>query len=318
MAAINKFNLPALSTAQLEAKLSFFAMNTDVSVTLSDWAQSQRLAKVRALFETFENRFSRFRAHSELCNLNRHGGGSMNVSLEMIDLLEECQHFCGITAGVFNPLILRQLEASGYSRSFELIKDGGSLGSINSSPVSEFQVELDFSTREVRLPAGTRLDFGGIGKGYAVDRAVELLGDGGYLIDAGGDIFASGCNPSGRPWRIDVANPARLNESLATLALVDQAVATSWTVKRRWCVGNGHGFANHLIDPRSGLPVDNGVLGVTVVADSTASADVFAKSALILGHGAGSDFLTSQGCSGLMVMSDGTVITTPTWPAHLA
>ena len=318
MAANNQATLSGLSPAGLEAKLSFFAMNTKVTVTLADRTQSRRLQEVRDLFAAFENRFSRFRADSELGNLNRRGAGKVSVSPEMIDLLEECRHFSEATGGIFNPLILGQLEASGYTRSFEWIKDGVSRSTARRSLVPALEIELDFAGNEVMLPEGTRLDFGGIGKGYAVDRSVELLGDGGYLIDAGGDIFASGCNAQGEPWRIDVANPRQPNESLATLALVDQAVATSWTVKRRWRVGDSDGFANHLIDPRNGVPVENGVLGVTVVAGSTAAADVFAKTALILGSDAGPDFLSQQGADGLMVLEDGTLIATPKWPAQLA
>ncbi len=318
MAATNQAILSGLAPAGLEAKLCFFAMNTKMSVTLSDRTQSRSLQRVRDFFTAFESRFSRFRPNSELGNLNHRCTRTVGVSPEMIDLLEACRHFSEATDGVFNPLILGQLEASGYTRSFEWIKDVVSPASIRGSSVPGFEVELDFVSNEVGRPEGSRLDFGGIGKGYAVDRAAEFLGDVGFLIDAGGDMFASGCNPKGHPWRIDVADPRRPGESLAFLALTDQAVATSWTVKRRWRVNNNDGWAHHLIDPRDGLPVRNGVLGATVVADSTTAADVFAKTALILGPGAGLDFLCSQRAEGLIVMEDGTLITTPMWPGLLA
>ncbi len=284
-------------------------MNTDIEVTLSDWRDAYRLSALEALFRRFEARFSRFLPDSELSRFNARTSAAMRVSLEMWELLAECQAFFEITDGVFNPLVLDALAAAGYNASFEQV---GPAPELRGTDVPSFG-QLQFREPPVVvLPAGLRVDFGGIGKGYSVDLAVESLNDcDDFLINAGGDIYAAGFAPDGQAWRVAVANPGEPEVALTTLALSDQAVATSWTTKRRWQAGTG--WANHLIDSRNGQPVSNGMAGVTVVASTTTEADVFAKTALILGPDEGRGFLEAQQVDGLLVLADGTQISTPGW-----
>ncbi|NTW14715.1 MAG: FAD:protein FMN transferase, partial [Candidatus Moranbacteria bacterium] len=130
-------------------------------------------------------------------------------------------------------------------------------------------------------------DLGGIAKGYAVDRVVRLLRERGYvdfLIDAGGDIFASGRNTElgYDSWGIDIADPSDVNNRLALLRLRDVAVATSGTDRRTWNVeGNKR---HHLIDPRTGKSAVTDVVSATVVGASTVQAEVFAKTLCIIGR----------------------------------
>ncbi len=315
MASKISSDTPLAHEVSLEAKTEFFALNTTVSAVVSDWAEGWRLPRIQAYFDSFEGRFSRFRPDSELCFLNHHTGQAVEVSAEMVELLSECRRFVEVTGGIFNPSVLPQLEATGYDRSFELLPENVKLTGTRSQ-VGLFSIEVDPATNVVKLPAGDRLDLGGIGKGYAIDHAAACLGIKDCLIEAGGDIFAAGTAPDGRPWLIDVGHPSQTRAPLARLALTNQAVATSSTAKRRWRTNAG--WANHIIDPRSGLSVENNVLAVTVVAHEAVSADVYAKTALILGPLDGLDFLHSVRAEGLMVLRDGSVRTTLGWPGLLA
>jgi thiamine biosynthesis lipoprotein len=141
---------------------------------------------------------------------------------------------------------------------------------------------VDHLAGTVRLPAGVGVDLGGIGKGRAVDLVAEHLRElPGGLVDLGGDLRVWGTAPGGGSgWPIAV-DDLRDGRTLALLGLLDGAVATSSTLRRRW--SDGTRSAHHLIDPRAGSPVRGDLVSVTVVAGQAEGAEVLAKAALIAG-----------------------------------
>jgi thiamine biosynthesis lipoprotein len=298
----------------LEAKRAFRAMNTDIELTVADWAHAGRLPRIEALFHDFEARFSRFRADSELSTFNGRETDTVAISRAMANLLEECLRKYDLTGGLFNPLTLEALETAGYDRSFEQIVQRPAVEATCEVPSFD-ALGLDASRLTASLPKGLRLDFGGIGKGYCVDLAAEALaGAHDFLINAGGDLYAAGRGPDGGPWRIDVADPLAPDRVLSTVAVSDEAIATSWTTKRRWRTAAG--WAHHIIDPRTGLAAAGGTISATVIAPSTTEADVFAKAALILGPVDGIAFLEDLAVDGLLVRDDGSTVSTAGWWKH--
>jgi len=307
--------LPTINGLSLQAKQSFRAFNTDVSITLADWRDSGLLAGVEAFLHDFESRFSRFIPDSELSRFNGRQQPVAGVSPEMLALLKECVRLHRRSDGIFNPLIIEALEAAGYTTSFDQLHQRDSWHRpAPGKPPSLDCLRLDLARSQAELPLGLRLDFGGIGKGYAVDAAASLLDAAqGFLVDAGGDMYASGFGPDGAPWRIDVSDPYDSESAIDAVCISNRAIATSWTTRRRWQVTGG--WAHHLIDPRSGRPAESGVIGSTVIAHLAVEADVYAKCALILGPEAGLTFLQERACEGLLVLQDRSQKHTPGWPS---
>lgn len=138
-------------------------------------------------------------------------------------------------------------------------------------------VELDGDPEvpRVRLHDGdAALDLGGIGKGWAVDRAVDALRDHGVFngfVNVGGDLFALGTSEDGDPWEVGVRSPFEPDRVIATFRLTDRAVATSGDYLRFFEYG-GRRF-HHLIDPATGKPRLSGVRSVTVAAPTCLAAD---------------------------------------------
>jgi thiamine biosynthesis lipoprotein len=133
---------------------------------------------------------------------------------------------------------------------------------------------------------GMELDFGGIGKEYAVDRAADICRAGGIghaLIDLGGDIRAVGCQGDGAPWPVGIRHPRDGDAALAVLAVDGRAVATSGDYER--CIEIGGRRYCHILDPRTGWPVQ-GLAAVTVVAPSCMVAGSVATIAMLKGDGA--------------------------------
>jgi thiamine biosynthesis lipoprotein len=175
-------------------------------------------------------------------------------------------------------------------------------------------IRLDIQRRRVTLPAGTKLDFGGIAKGMAVDAALaELRLDGisTAIVNAGGDLAVSGLPPFAESWPIAV--PGR--DRSWTLPLRSGAIATSGIAYRQW--QQGQTLRHHLLDPHTGLPVQGDLWSVTVVADRCEQAEVAAKTAFILGAREGTEFLHTHQLAGLIIHKDGTWQAVEPWPLHM-
>jgi thiamine biosynthesis lipoprotein len=133
---------------------------------------------------------------------------------------------------------------------------------------------IHVSSSRIELDPNVHLDLGGIGKGYAAERAAELLATAGpCLVNAGGDVATRDGS-----WPIGVETPGQA----ITLQLDgSRALATSGQDRRRWrCDGREQ---HHLIDPRTGAPAESDLLRVTVVADDAVDAEVDAKALFLAG-----------------------------------
>jgi thiamine biosynthesis lipoprotein len=165
---------------------------------------------------------------------------------------------------------------------------------------------LDAATRTVSLPPGGAIDCGGFVKGWAIDRALDLLPSP-CAVNAGGDARMRTAGPDGAAWKVAVEDPERRGRPLMYFEVRDQAVATSGISRRRWWMASQH--AHHLIDPFTQRPSESELLQVTVVAWSAELADVLAKVAFLRGLREGERFLDRFGppVSGIFVLRDGRV-----------
>jgi thiamine biosynthesis lipoprotein len=211
--------------------------------------------------------------------------------------------------------MLDQLERLGYDRSFDDLPAAGFEPLVPGEPGGGWRgIRVNPIYRYVTLPLGIKLDFGGIAKGMAVDAALVQLRKSGIrsaLVNAGGDLAVLGLPPAMEQW--PVAVPGR--EECWTIPLRQGAVATSGIAHRHWW--QGQTLRHHLLDPRTGLPAQNDLWSVTVVADRCEQAEVAAKVAFILGSRQGADFLRRQRIAGLLVREDGAWEAVEPWPVHL-
>ena len=304
----------------------FRAMGTDVIVAvISDDAVGARAdtEKAARAIADFEKRFSRFLPASEVCSLNESRGAVCRTSADMAAMLAAAQYWYKDTGGIFDPSVCEALEDVGYDKSIDFehgpaheetthfFDAGAHQRRFQACPrFADVRVEKDAGTAAV--PRGMKLDFGGIGKGYSVDMIAQSLRKkyGDFWISAGGDMFLSGRNNEGKPWKVMVQNPLDPSNDIGCIAMGERkemAVATSGVTKRKGVKG---GFAwHHIIDPRTGLPAENAIAAVTVIAPTAAAADVCAKTALILGEKEGIDFIERHaGLACCAVTKNGAII----------
>ena len=269
------------------------------------------LGRARHQIERLEATLSRFRPDSELSRLNASPERDVPVSAALWECLTNALASAARTDGVYDPTILNALEAAGYDRPFvELDPTNGPIPAPPTRGRGWRSVELDARTRTVRLPAGVRVDLGGVGKSWIAERAAEWLGPfGPCLVDAGGDIAVRGVPPGEKGWLVGLADPRSPDDDLAWLTIADCGVATSGVEYRRW---SRRGVTrHHVIDPRTGAPASTDLLSVTVIAPRADDANVHALVALIEGAVAGHEYLDQQPhAEGLLVRADGSMLRT--------
>lgn len=266
----------------------FRAMNTDILIAAegSSNAVQRGFDQARAFVEAEEARLTRFTDQSELTQLNGSGGKWFRASPELYDVLRESEELADQTDGLFNPAILEALENIGYDRSMDEIRAHGVASPIvrTDRAVGDFRtVRFDEGARAIWLPAGMRIDLGGIAKGWMAERAARIVAVHAVAcaVNAGGDLFAIGLPAGAKNWRIALEDPRDPNATLGVLQVGPGAVATSSTTRRRWQQGGL--VRHHLIDPRTGAPAESDWLSVTVIAAHATVAEVFAKVLLIAG-----------------------------------
>ena len=250
----------------------FHAMGTGMELVLDARPTAvamHALASAEAELHRLERLLSRFDPGSELSRLNERE--TTTVGPELLEVTELAVAARERTGGRFDPTVHDALVAAGYDRTFDRVPRLGDAPA-GTAPCGG-GIVVDRARATIELEPGVRLDLGGIGKGYAADRAAALLAAAGpCLVDAGGDIAVEG-----RPWPIGVETA----DGTLTLELPRGGLATSGRDRRRWTrAGNEQ---HHLVDPRTGRPSESDVLRVTVAAASAAEAEVLAKALFFAG-----------------------------------
>ena len=247
---------------------SFHAMGTTVELFVEAEEAPVELAAAEAEFERLEQVMSRFRPTSELSRLNE--AGELDASADLADVVTCALDATASTRGRFDATVHDALVAAGYDRTFD---DVPADAPAVCGPVRRGG-GVTVEGRRITLDPGTRLDLGGIGKGYAAERVATLLSLAGpCLVSAGGDIAVRGV-PSTGTW------PVAVSDEL-TLGLTRGGLATSGSQRRRW---RRNGVEqHHLIDPATGKPAASDLLRVTTVGSDAVEAEVLATSIFVGG-----------------------------------
>jgi thiamine biosynthesis lipoprotein len=239
-----------------------------------------RLAEGEAWVHQMHDRLTRFSPTSELSRFNASAGSWADVSPLLESLLRECLRAHELSSGLVNAAILPALLAAGYTRTFS---EGPTRVTASVVPPALPEV-LEVRSGSARLRQGASIDLGGIAKGWLADRLAADLGAN-SLVNLCGDLFARGGGESGDGWPVGMGGK--------TVLLLDMGAATSGTRKRWWGPD-----LHHLIDPRTGLPSRSDLAEASVIARTGADAEIFAKTALLLGAAKAEEYLAAHDALG--------------------
>ena len=269
---------------------SWKAMGSDVEVIVSgtDEVSSSAVRHARDRIAELELLWSRFIDDSEISRLNRSRGSSIRVAEDTRRLVEMMKLGVRATKGSFDPSLIVPIVRLGYHESLD---GSGNVTSLETEldqrgDVSAIEFGVDTHGAWIRMPVGTALDPGGIGKGLAADIVAEEIFSKfgrGALVSVGGDVSVFGPGPENEGWRVTVFDPESTGV-IGEIRLAEGGVATSG-IRRRRFTDRRTGLDNHhLLDPSSLTPIANGIFGATVIAGSAAWAEILTKSLMIGGR----------------------------------
>lgn len=272
---------------------TFAAMGTDIELLLDAPGGPQAteaLGAAEAEFHRLESLLSRFRPDSELARLNR--DGAIVAGCELLEVTELAVAARARSHGRFDPTIHDALCAAGYHTSFDEL-DPGDAPAEPAGPCGG-TIAIDRELCSITLGPDVRIDLGGIAKGYAVDRAREILAPAGRsLVNAGGDIAATG------EWIVGVETAG----TPISLAIDGGALATTGRDRRCWTRGGRE--LHHLIDPSTGQPATSDLLRVTAFAPTAVEAEVLAKTRFLAGFDGALEEAASAAAPCVLVAEDG-------------
>lgn len=279
---------------------SFMAMASPCEILLDtdDQLLAERLVAIGCQeAKRIEQKFSRYRSDSVVAALNGSHGKIVSVDQETEGLLRFADQCYQISGGLFDI-------TSGVLR--KVWKFDGSSNLPTDEQVREILVHIGWDKvhwgqQEFSMPEGMEIDFGGIGKEYAVDRVLGTIRRQAavpVLVNFGGDLAASGYRTDGSAWRIGIERPDQDRVAAGILEISSGALATSGDAKR-YLLRDGVRYG-HILNPRTGWPVTGAPRSVTVAAGTCIEAGMLATFSML--HGAEAEsFLKGQGAKAWIV-----------------
>ena len=256
-------------------------MGTVLSVTAFHTQGGEKLLnELFQLAESYEQLFSSRREDGVIFGINKNSSGILKDD-KISDLINQSLYYAVLTDGAFDPGLYRVI----------------SLWDIESKQIIPKIEDIAFAMKEsgyknvivngehLQLLHNAGLDLGAIAKGRIIGLLADFLKEKGcydFLINAGGDLIASGLYDKKREWNIAIADPYNKNETIGFIKLSDKSIVTSGDYERYFIGDDGKRY-HHIIDPVTGYPVDNGLNSVTVISDNPTEADALSTAFFVMG-----------------------------------
>ena len=247
--------------------------------------------------ERMDRIMSNYKNDSELSKVNKKAAKSpVPCSAELLDVIEQSQYYSALSGGAFDITVSPIVALWGFFCEKGHIPPDKEIEKI--LPAVSYRNIVINKSDDTKKPATiflkntqTQIDLGAIGKGYAVDRALEIIrkfGINNGCINLGGNIYVLGTPPGKNAWKVGVQHPRDGNEILGYLELKDQATATSGDYER-FFEFDGKRYS-HIINPQTGRPV-SGTLATTIVASTGTAVDALSTIVFVLGREKGMELI---------------------------
>lgn len=250
--------------------------------------------KIDRRLKAINQSMSTYIAGSEISKFNglKKANTRFEISNDFLQVMRVAANIYRLSDGAWDGTVDPLVNLWGFGR-----KDGGGAIPDNQKVYKLLEnVGFDFikildDRHLIKTNPSVTLDLGSIAKGFGVDQIAELVKAQGFkdfLVEIGGEVYAAGFRKDDRPWRVGVNRPqkdAPVNQVYKVVPLTDKAMATSGDYRSFFAI-NGKRYS-HVIDPRTGRPIANGVVSASVIADNCTFADGLATAIMVMGHAKG-------------------------------
>lgn len=261
------------------------------------------MEEVKDILLSFHKRMSIYESTSEISSLNHMAGSSsLSISSEIYDLIRRSIAYSKLTNGAFD------ITALPLKKIWQTAEQIPTEAQIHHAKKLVNYRNIVFSDNKIMLKySGMGVDLGGIAKGFAVDKVVELLkirGIASGVINFGGSVFVLGEERS-----VGIQTPfGKKGTYIGTIRVKNKAVVTSGAYEN-YRVINGTAY-QHIIDPHTGYPVNNELLAVTLIGAKAEELDALATGVCVMGIQKGYDLLKKRQIDAIFIKKDGSVLLT--------
>ncbi len=256
--------------------LSFECMDTFMQ--LSVYGDKKTAEAVRDEILRLDALFNANEPDSQVGKLNQSG---FVEDADVFSVLEGALKVCQSTDGALDPSVYPLVEEWGFiSRDFHI--PGKATIDELLQHVDYTKIALNFN--RVYIPEKMKLDLGAVAKGYAADKAKALLAKNevkSAILNLGGTVAAVGAKPDGSDWKVGISDPGSTGGYFATVSLHDKIVATSGSYER-YFEQDGKRYC-HILDPKTGMSADNGVVSVSIISDNGLYCDALSTALFVMG-----------------------------------
>ncbi len=263
---------------------SHFAMGTEIMYKAFGTHAQEAIAAAKQEAKRLEGLLSRFLPQSEVSRLNASAGRqAVSLSEEAFGVFNRALDYSKLSQGLFDVTVGPLADLWDYKRATKPPADTEIQRIL---PLVDYRdIELDHTKKTARLRhPGQSVDLGGIGKGFAGDRFMELFKEYGVtsaFCNIGGNVSTLGSRPDGSPWLVGIRHP-RQEGLLGAVAVTGKAVVTSGDYERYFIDNEGRRY-HHILNPATGYPAQSGLISVTVIAENGMAADALSTAVFVSG-----------------------------------
>ena len=265
--------------------------DTVVNIRIYDAADESVLKGCEDLCKKYDAMFSKTSESSEIAKINQAGGAPVEVSDETIKLIEKGIYYSELSGGAFDITIGSVSDLWDFKAETPAVPDAATIASAVSH-VNYKNIQIRDNTVRLLDPYA-KIDVGAIAKGYIADRVRDYLEEEGVrsaMIDLGGNIIAMGTKPDGSDYNIGIQKP--FDESgtpITSVKVSDKSIVTSG-IYQRYFEQNDKVY-HHILDPATGSPCENNLYSVTIITDSSLTADALSTTCFLLGYEKGMNLI---------------------------
>ncbi len=301
------FPLLSISCEKTLPSVTRPALGTVCTITLYDKGKQTVYNQIFNRLNEIEQHLSVNISSSDIAQINEKAGiEPVRVHEDTLSILITALNFAYKTDGAFNPAIGPLVSLWGIGRENARLPTQEEIEG-QKALIDYTKIIIDGEKSTVYLPVkGMKLDTGGITKGYAADEVVRIMKENKIsrgLVDLGGNVYVVGIKADGSKWRVGVKNPFDSTGTPLIRVDVENATIVTSGVYERFFIQEGIRY-HHLLDSKTGYPVNNGLQSVTIITTSSIIADALSTAVFVLGKEKGIGLLEEMGISGFCVTDD--------------
>jgi thiamine biosynthesis lipoprotein len=270
----------SFSTSKQFTERTEFLLDTIFNIKIEKNENANSLLEnAFSLVKELESKLSNFNKESEVSKLNKYK--KCKVSPELLEVVKKSLYISKITEGAFDITCKKIIDLYKEKSKEKTLPEKEEIKKVLMETGWE---KIKIREGEIYLSGGVEIDLGGIAKGFIVDKVAEFLKSKGVkngIINAGGDIYCWGTNQENKKWKIGIENPFEEEKIIGVFEITERGIATSGNYKRYIKIKEKK--IGHIINPKTGFPVENSNVSVTVIAPDCTTADGFATGIFVLG-----------------------------------